>query len=102
MKSVNRVVTLLLAVLALLLWAQGWWNAARLTFFGGVWQSTSEWSHIAYPRAMATVLTGCACLGWVLMNLSESLSWGEPRCRKCRYILHGVSEPRCPECGTPI
>ena len=24
------------------------------------------------------------------------------RCRKCHHILRGLSEPRCPECGTKI
>jgi hypothetical protein len=24
------------------------------------------------------------------------------RCRKCGYILRGISEPRCPECGEAI
>lgn len=23
-------------------------------------------------------------------------------CRKCDHILHGLTAPRCPECGTPI
>ena len=27
---------------------------------------------------------------------------GETRCRKCRYFLRGISEPRCPECGERI
>ena len=26
----------------------------------------------------------------------------ETRCRKCRHILRGLTEPRCPECGEPI
>ena len=26
----------------------------------------------------------------------------ETRCRKCRYILRGIPEPRCPECGEQI
>lgn len=26
----------------------------------------------------------------------------ETRCRKCKHILRGVSEPRCPECGEAI
>ena len=26
----------------------------------------------------------------------------ETRCRKCRHILRGISEPRCPECGERI
>ncbi len=24
------------------------------------------------------------------------------RCRSCGYNLHGLTEPRCPECGTPF
>ncbi len=27
---------------------------------------------------------------------------GQTRCRKCSYILRGISEPRCPECGERI
>lgn len=27
---------------------------------------------------------------------------GETRCRTCGYILRGISEPRCPECGERI
>ena len=26
----------------------------------------------------------------------------ETRCRKCHYILRGITEPRCPECGEAI
>ena len=26
----------------------------------------------------------------------------ETRCRKCGYILRGLTEPRCPECGERI
>jgi hypothetical protein len=27
---------------------------------------------------------------------------GHTRCRKCSYILRGITEPRCPECGERI
>ena len=27
---------------------------------------------------------------------------GELRCRKCQYILKGLTAPRCPECGEAI
>ena len=26
----------------------------------------------------------------------------ETRCRECGYILRGITEPRCPECGESI
>lgn len=26
----------------------------------------------------------------------------EPTCRRCGYILRGLTQPRCPECGTPF
>jgi hypothetical protein len=26
----------------------------------------------------------------------------EARCRNCGYILHGITEPRCPQCGERI
>ena len=29
-------------------------------------------------------------------------SGGETRCRKCSYVLKGITEPRCPECGEPV
>lgn len=27
---------------------------------------------------------------------------GEPQCSRCGYLLIGLPEPRCPECGTPF
>jgi len=33
---------------------------------------------------------------------SRPLMDGETRCRECGYILRGISEPRCPECGERI
>ncbi len=39
----------------------------------------------------------------VLTCESASLNWpNELRCRKCDYILRGITEPRCPECGEGI
>ena len=38
-------------------------------------------------------------LGWLM----ESQAAGRhTRCRKCNYILRGITEPRCPECGERI
>ncbi|MHC4800425.1 MAG: hypothetical protein ACYTF1_27610, partial [Planctomycetota bacterium] len=32
----------------------------------------------------------------------EKIQERETRCRKCGYILRGITEPRCPECGEKI
>ncbi len=42
------------------------------------------------------------CLAWTLVTIGEARRDGELRCRKCRYILRGLSKPRCPECGEAI
>jgi len=47
--------------------------------------------------AMAIAVFGS--LGWRFPVNRQS---SETRCRKCGYILRGISEPRCPECGERI
>ncbi len=99
LRTVSIRVTIALGSLAMLLWLQAWWSGARP---GGPQYDGDGLSHITFPRAMATVLSFCACVGWILITVMDARSIGEPRCRKCQYILHGLSEPRCPECGEPI
>lgn len=94
----NRRVTIFLAILAAVFWMQGWWNAARP--YGP--QFSIGMSHIDYPRSMAIALSFAACLGWTFLVLNDVFGIHEARCRKCRYILRGLSEPRCPECGEAI
>ncbi|MCH8054513.1 MAG: hypothetical protein IH895_10665 [Planctomycetes bacterium] len=40
----------------------------------------------------------------VLAHILTPKEWldGETRCRKCGYILKGLTEPRCSECGERI
>jgi hypothetical protein len=49
------------------------------------------------PVCIVAVLTFIAVTRWVRPALDN-----ETRCRKCRYILRGITEPRCPECGEKI
>ena len=49
------------------------------------------------PVCIVAVLTFMAMTRWTRLGLSH-----ETRCRKCGYILRGLSEPRCPECGERI
>ncbi len=50
------------------------------------------------PIALASVLVYAT----LTKKYGESAFECETRCRKCGYILRGISEPRCPECGERI
>ena len=41
-------------------------------------------------------------VGIVLYAHLRAPGGGQTRCRKCGYILRGLTEPRCPECGERI
>ena len=47
------------------------------------------------------LLLGSQCIA-VLANHDPLDKDTETRCRRCRYILRGIAEPRCPECGERI
>ena len=49
----------------------------------------------------AIVLTCCAAFFWVLAHF-QRIGPSETRCRKCGFVLRGLSQPRCPECGEAI
>lgn len=51
------------------------------------------------PVAFIAFLVVHTILAYRLVPVADD---GEPRCRKCGYILRGLREPRCPECGEPI
>jgi hypothetical protein len=91
MRAANKVITIILAIAA-----------------AAAWLITSVFPTqivISYPDVqvpMAITLSAAACLGWVLLYLTQRRGDNETRCRKCGYILRGISEPRCPECGERI
>ena len=90
MQKANLVITLALAGLAVLSWI---WL---------VYRAYLDWRVPSAYMVLSGMITVCACLGWVLVTRTTERRDGETRCRTCGYILRGLSEPRCPECGTPI
>jgi hypothetical protein len=61
--------------------------------------------HLAY--ALATALPASLIAVVVYAALTRRFGAGPPlgsppRCRRCGYILHGLSRPQCPECGEVI
>lgn len=51
---------------------------------------------------VAMLLAGLATLMYAFLIGLRSHNDPETRCRKCGYILRGLTEPRCSECGERI
>jgi hypothetical protein len=90
MQRVNGAITLVLTGLAVLAW-----------LLCSVWPGRIIICDPQVQMPMAETLSAAAGLGWVLVTLGARRD-GETRCRQCRYILRGLSVPRCPECGEAI
>jgi hypothetical protein len=52
--------------------------------------------------ATVPAFLGIVIYAWLTQRYGPRLIDPETRCRKCQYILRGISEPRCPECGERI
>lgn len=50
------------------------------------------------PPFLLAMITSFFTYGLILKHTTDH----ECRCRKCGYILKGISEPKCSECGEPI
>ncbi len=53
---------------------------------------------VVVPPALIAILAFVV----VTRRYGPAASDGETRCRRCDYILRGLSIPRCPECGEAI
>ena len=94
------------------------WRESTLTLVMGylhdrvrIWPPLRGWSggeaEARLCLTLATVLpSGLVGLGvyMILTRWRGPIAGHDPytRCRKCQYILAGLSEPRCPECGEAI
>jgi hypothetical protein len=47
-------------------------------------------------------MTGIGTYGLLTRAYGPKTVDNETRCRKCHYILRGITKPRCPECGEKI
>ncbi len=90
MRNANILITAFIGVLAVFSWG-----------FTG-YKAWVGWTVAPMYMVISIMLTVCACIGWVMINIHEMRRDGQTRCRKCGHILRGLSEPRCPECGTEI
>ena len=80
--------------------AEGW---TKMVFLPADAPKMSKW----FSQGAKVGVVTCRSCGLVHMytdveRVEEMTGEAETRCRKCRYILKGLSAPRCPECGEPI
>lgn len=81
-------------------------NAKGLTAVVVTPQTSSRWQRW-FIDGLPVRCRVCRSCGFVHIHvdtdkLDELIGEGEPRCRRCRHMLRGISEPRCPECGETI
>ena len=65
------------------------------------------WEAFHVPLQLASFLLVCVIsitvYGWLTRKYYDLKAQDtETRCRRCGYILRGITEPRCPECGERI
>ncbi len=63
--------------------------------------TTANWIAIVCLWVMPTIIIVIASFA-VVTYYFKSPADRQTRCRKCGYILRGITEPRCPECGEKI
>ena len=95
MRRINAGIGMALGILALVVWTYVAYQAWAI-------RTNASYSLHFYPAWLATVLSSCACLGWAMATWSAMQGDGECRCRQYGHMLRGLSEPRCPECGTAM
>ncbi len=88
------------------------WIGAFLSFSLGMGLVDVIYEFLARPDVLndyiAVGLTGAVMgtptiLATILVyGLGKRRDDGHTRCGKCGYILKGLTEPRCSECGEPI
>jgi len=58
--------------------------------------------YVLYMPVLGIPSTMMGILAFMWLNRRFAFSDNETRCRKCGYILKGITEPRCSECGERI
>lgn len=86
------------------------WSAAQTVYIHayGIYRIRSRSFAVQAERAMLLGFGGVigsltALVTFVMLYfMRRGVPDGLTRCEQCGYILRGLSEPRCPECGKPI
>lgn len=63
-------------------------------------ESATFWAAVGTLRLAPVLVLAFAVYHWLAFPFF--VRGPLPRCRVCGYVLHGLTTPRCPECGTAI
>jgi len=75
-----------------------------ISFLLGRLVSPGTWSQWPFfvSVAVSRLAIAVAIYGVLTHKYGHRVADDETRCRACDYILRGIPEPRCPECGEVI
>jgi hypothetical protein len=76
-------------------------DPAGRPFYQLVTRKVGEDAAVFFLLALPCAIVGIFAYA-ALSYASRSRHDKETHCRKCHYILRGITEPRCPECGERI
>lgn len=65
------------------------------------WRWWALWCVCVFVRGLLWAFTMLCTIGVYHLFARQDVLGG-PYCRRCGYVLRGLDEPRCPECGTRI
>ena len=77
-------------------------RAEDLPHFGKAGDVRTARSLFAVTILVLAVLPAVAIYGYITVQYGRGDVDSETRCRRCGYILRGITETRCPECGEAI
>jgi hypothetical protein len=74
-------------------------NVFRIIYFISPWYKEIP---ICFPFATLPIILSFGIYGILTYIFAREPIANETRCRKCGYILRGIREPICSECGEKI
>lgn len=98
---VRAVIAVLGATIICTLTNAVWINIFNTAFVRSLSDTAKQYLHF-FSLAIFPMVICLSVYGILSYCLSPNNQDNETRCRQCGYILRGITEPRCPECGERI
>ena len=77
-----------------------WWRFCRK--FSLTFSTSEDMLAVDILSGFVSLLIAVCLYQVITQHFGPGSAVNETRCRNCGYILRGITEPRCPECGERI